>query len=92
MPPKAADYCVVPGTLVSIKVRYFASLSEKVGKSDSDLTFSNKLKVIDVWQIDTGGIAMPENLLVAVNMDYANFDTPINDGDEVAFFPPVTGG
>jgi len=29
---------------------------------------------------------------VAVNQDYAGLDTPVKPGDEVAFFPPVTGG
>ena len=29
---------------------------------------------------------------VAVNQDYVGFDHPLRDGDEVAFFPPVTGG
>ena len=29
---------------------------------------------------------------VAVNHDYVGFDHPVRDGDEVAFFPPVTGG
>jgi molybdopterin synthase sulfur carrier subunit len=31
-------------------------------------------------------------MLVAVNMEYARPDQPVRDGDEVAFFPPVTGG
>jgi molybdopterin converting factor small subunit len=30
--------------------------------------------------------------LVAVNSDFAGPDTPVRDGDEVAFFPPVSGG
>ena len=32
------------------------------------------------------------NLLSAVNLEYAEGDHPVADGDEVAFFPPVTGG
>ena len=31
-------------------------------------------------------------LLAAVNQTLVSFDTPLTDGDEVAFFPPVTGG
>jgi len=33
-----------------------------------------------------------KNLRFAVNQDMARADTPVHDGDEVAFFPPVTGG
>ncbi|MBK8815727.1 MAG: MoaD/ThiS family protein [Methylococcaceae bacterium] len=77
---------------MSIKVRYFASLSEKAGKSESDMAVSRTLKVSEVWRLDTGGIAMPDNLLAAVNMEYADLEAQVYDGDEVAFFPPVTGG
>lgn len=80
------------GISVSIKVRYFASLSEFVGKPESDLVVTETLKVTDVWRLDTSGQAMPANLLAAVNMEYAGLDSQVSDGDEVAFFPPVTGG
>ena len=33
-----------------------------------------------------------ETIRAAVNQDYVPFDNPISDGDEIAFFPPVTGG
>lgn len=77
---------------MSIKVRYFASLGERLGRSESDLEFSQGMAVSDVWQNDTAGKPMPANLLAAVNMEYAKLDDPVQDGDEVAFFPPVTGG
>jgi molybdopterin synthase sulfur carrier subunit len=35
---------------------------------------------------------MPSNVLVAVNMEYTDPSHTLKDGDEVAFFPPVTGG
>lgn len=92
MPLNCAVYCLVQGILVSIKVRYFASLSEKVGKSESDLDARQCLKVVDIWMLDTDGKAIPDNLLAAVNMEYASLDVQVSDGDEVAFFPPVTGG
>jgi sulfur-carrier protein len=77
---------------MSIKVRYFASLGERVGRSDSDLEFTQEMTVRDVWLLDTLETSMPESMLAAVNMEYAELDSPVQDGDEVAFFPPVTGG
>jgi len=35
---------------------------------------------------------LPDNVLIAVNREYAKADQAVRDGDEVAFFPPVTGG
>jgi molybdopterin synthase sulfur carrier subunit len=50
------------------------------------------MTVYDVWHCANIGTEIPENILAAVNMDYASLDFVIVDGDEVAFFPPVTGG
>jgi sulfur-carrier protein len=77
---------------MSIKVRYFASLGERVGRSESDLAYSQALTVQDVWLLDTAGQPVPANMLASVNMEYAALDAHVQDGDEVAFFPPVTGG
>lgn len=77
---------------MSIKVRYFASLGERLGRSESDLEFSQGMTVYDVWRQDTSGMPMPESILAAIDMEYAMHDDPVHDGDEVAFFPPVTGG
>jgi molybdopterin synthase sulfur carrier subunit len=36
--------------------------------------------------------AQDERVMMAVNQELAEPNTPLNDGDELAFFPPVTGG
>lgn len=77
---------------MSIKVRYFASLKDQVGRSEDELNTKNALTVFDVWQQLNPQITMPESVLAAVNMDYVAMNAMVNEGDEVAFFPPVTGG
>ncbi len=77
---------------MSIKVRYFASLKETVGRSEDELRSTFPLSVRDIWRQLNPNLAMPETLLAAINMDYVSLDAEVNEGDELAFFPPVTGG
>jgi molybdopterin synthase sulfur carrier subunit len=77
---------------MSIKVRYFASLKELLGRAEDELTNKSVSTVADVWGQVSDGIKAPENTLAAVNMEYVGFECQVVDGDEVAFFPPVTGG
>ena len=77
---------------MSINVRYFASLKESVGRSEDSLPFSGLLTVKDVWNRANPDKSLPDNILAALNMDYVELDNIVRDGDEVAFFPPVTGG
>jgi len=83
-----------------IKVLYFARLREQLGTTGEELPAAAKLATVgDLTAIlrGRGGIwsdllAEDETSLVAVNQEMARPETPIKDGDEVAFFPPVTGG
>jgi molybdopterin synthase sulfur carrier subunit len=75
---------------MSIQVKFFASLRDKIGKSDVELDSASTAG--EAWALATDNAPFPDNLLVAVNLDYARIETPVKDGDEVAFFPPVTGG
>lgn len=77
---------------MTISVRFFASLRERLGYGDAELDSQPDLTASDVWNLSTKGVAMPANTLVAVNQEYVSFSEVIHDGDEVAFFPPVTGG
>jgi len=77
---------------MSIKVRYFASLKESIGRSEDNLESTGLSTVGDVWYRANPNKALPDNTLAAVNMEYVELDNVVKDGDEVAFFPPVTGG
>lgn len=76
---------------MSIRIRLFASLQEKWHFDQANLEAVDVQTVDDVWRRLTGE-PIPPNVLVAVNMEYAHPETPVRDEDEVAFFPPVTGG
>ena len=76
-----------------IKVKYFASLRELLGRSEETLEIRDGATAADVWQQVSAGIReTPANLLAAINMVYVKTDAKVSEGDEVAFFPPVTGG
>ncbi|GMR09119.1 MAG: molybdopterin converting factor subunit 1 [Gammaproteobacteria bacterium] len=77
---------------MSISVKYFASLRERMGRDGDQLQAAEVADVAAVWATVADNEAMPANMLCAVNMQYVDRDHPVNEGDEVAFFPPVTGG
>lgn len=77
---------------MAIRVRFFASLREQIGCSEKMVSSAEVATVGDVFELIKADQTLSGTLLYAVNMEYAKLDTPVNDGDEVAFFPPVTGG
>ena len=77
---------------MSIKVRYFDRLKENIGRSEDELILTGPLTVYGVWHQANPDKDKPNQVLAAVNMDYVDWNSPVSDGDEVAFFPPVTGG
>ncbi len=77
---------------MSINVQFFASLRETIGRQQLALDYTSPMTVQTVWSQATGEQSMPDNTLCAINMEYVKPDASVQDGDEVAFFPPVTGG
>lgn len=77
---------------MTITVKFFASLREQVGKSELQLPVTQPLTVSQVWTQACGNSSLPAHLLTAVNLEYVSGDTMVKAGDEIAFFPPVTGG
>jgi len=78
-------------SITVITVRYFASLRERLGRSEDQVEAAGLSCVADVWS-RVSAEPLPANTLVAINQVYASLGSPVCAGDEVAFFPPVTGG
>lgn len=81
-----------------IKVNFFAALREQLNCSELSLSAENVSTIEQVkqaiinqnpqWKVTLENAS----LLSAVNLDMVNSDHKVKSGDEVAFFPPVTGG
>ena len=82
-----------------IKVVLFASLREDLGVAEVEIAPADICSLADlidelsqrfgeVWRESL----LAENVLVAINQNMVNNEISVADGDEVAFFPPVTGG
>lgn len=77
---------------MSIHVKFFASLRERLGREAQEVEASEGLTVGALWCAVSGTDCQPANVLAALNHEYVVPAQPVRDGDEVAFFPPVTGG
>lgn len=77
---------------MAINIKYFASLRDRLGRAEDRLGATAELTVAGVWMALWPDTPWPMNTLAAVNMEYAEWTQRVQDGDEVAFFPPVTGG
>jgi molybdopterin synthase sulfur carrier subunit len=83
-----------------MKVLYFAWLKERVGRAEETVTPPAAVTTVGALADWLAGLspghaaAFADRATVrcAVNQEFATADTPVGAGDEVAFFPPVTGG
>ncbi len=82
-----------------IRVLFFASLREQLACSSLEIPWASKLADVaglrlHLQSLGAGweDVLAADNILCAVNQVQARADHVVNAGDEVAFFPPVTGG
>jgi len=81
---------------VSIQLRHFAFVRETLGRSEETRSYAKNVSAEQVFAElveqfpKLGGFR--RSILVMVNQEYATLETELQDGDEVAFIPPVSGG
>lgn len=79
-----------------VTIRLFARVRDIVGASDLQREVADGTTLRGVWEAmvrDFPGLERySSSISGAVNEEYARLDARVNDGDEVAFLPPVSGG
>ena len=81
-------------------IKYFSWIKEHIGKSEEQIVLpshiTNIIQLINYLnELDEKYnliFEKKELIKIAVNKTYSSFDTNISNNDEIAFFPPVTGG
>lgn len=83
-----------------MKILYFAWLRQRIGVAQEEFDLPADVHTVaDLVAALTArgpayakGFAEPQAIRAAVNFEYVPFDHTLSNSDEVAFFPPVTGG
>jgi molybdopterin converting factor subunit 1 len=80
---------------IAVRARFFARLRELAGVDTTRVRMPSGATLFDVYEaLRVAYPALPprEGVRGAVNEEFADWDTAVTDGDEVAFIPPVSGG
>jgi molybdopterin synthase sulfur carrier subunit len=81
--------------MTTVRILYFAAAREKIGQSEEELALPPgiaNLGQLRALLARRHPILAQASIRGAVNQVFATADTPIAAGDEIAFFPPTTGG
>jgi molybdopterin synthase sulfur carrier subunit len=82
---------------MNVRILYFAGLREAMGRSQDFIQLPPEINTVGKlrgWLAERGNecLMKTKNLRYAVNQDMASLAADIKENDEIAFFPPVTGG
>jgi sulfur-carrier protein len=81
---------------MSIRILFFASLADITGMRETSLDAAGFTDVNSIFQKFAKDFpalgAHGSSVLFALNSEFARPGSPVKDGDELAFFPPVSGG
>lgn len=83
-----------------MKLLYFAWVRQKLGRAEEDVSLPPDVTTVEQLanylrnrgEEYAAVFSEPQRLRAAVNQEHVNWSTAVGDNDEVAFFPPVTGG
>jgi len=83
-----------------MKLIYFAWVREKAGKSKEEIPLPEGVKTVGdllAWLAERDekmatAFGDPSIIRAAVNQEHVSMDHELGENDEIAFFPPVTGG
>jgi molybdopterin synthase sulfur carrier subunit len=83
-----------------MKLLYFASVRQKIGRGEEDFPLPQGVRTVgellDALRARgphyAEALSEAARLRAARNQEHVPFDAPVHDADEIAFFPPVTGG
>ncbi|MDR0137558.1 molybdopterin converting factor subunit 1 [Metabacillus idriensis] len=76
-----------------IKILFFAHLQDEAGTAAMEIDKSGlTVGELKLWVQENHGLQGLNSVMTAVNESFANESDLINDGDTVAFIPPVSGG
>ncbi len=81
-------------------IKYFSWIKEHIGQSEEQIDLPSNITNVNQLINYLNEIDQKYNIIfkkkelikIAVNKTYSSFDTNISNNDEIAFFPPVTGG
>src|SRR5262245_21217606 len=87
---------VLTSNAMQVRLLFFATLKDIIGAREMNLDVPSGAKVSDVWshlEDRYPGIkAYRQLVLTAINEEYVEGNALVNEGDELAIFPPVSGG